>query len=352
MQVSFFDLPSVALTHPYRSDYSFTTYDGAVLPVTITGLIPGGEFVPLYATGSSYTWIADVAAGTNLIFFMIDSQGRQGGVSPLNTVQPLSNTSCLNVNSPSSTASAPSQTSSQSTPSGNNTTTVGIIAGATVGGLVLLVVLIILGIFCIRRASRSSVTNRYSDADYEVKQNFASQHHPLMQPGSPSHLVNMSANDSFNQHLRQGSYTGSFARSSSISSPNTSPRQPLPVGLARPINPGTHTYLTHASAGGVAFNDPYAPFSPIQQSSGLNSNLDTFAGYGDAGSSSIASASRRMAGQTATQNYTFQYQTHPVRSPASPNQPGALSHQASADRFTVSDPPSPLPTQPSRLSSD
>ncbi|OJA21301.1 hypothetical protein AZE42_11449 [Rhizopogon vesiculosus] len=42
----------------------------------MTGLIPGGELVSLYGTGSSYTWVADVAAGTNLLFFMIDSQGR------------------------------------------------------------------------------------------------------------------------------------------------------------------------------------------------------------------------------------------------------------------------------------
>jgi hypothetical protein len=272
---------------------------------------------------------------------MIDSQGRQGGVSPLYIVQPLSDTSCVNVNSPSSTASAPSQTSSQSTPSGSNTATVGIIAGATVGGVVLLVLLIILGIFCIRKASRSSdVTSRQShrvDDGHEVK------HLPPMQPESKSHMDSMSASDTFTQHLRQSSYADSFARSSYVSSPNTMtlPRQTLPVGLAPPIHPGSHSYMTNASAGNFAVNDLYAPFNQAQRGSQMSSNLDTFAGYGDAGSSSISSSSRRMAAMT-------------VSHPALHNQPTALSHpgHASAGSFKVSDPPSPLPIQPSRLSSN
>lgn len=294
---------------------------------------------------------------------MMDSQGRQGGVSPLNTVHPLSNTSCINVNSPSSTASAPSQTSGQNSSSGSKASTVGIIAGSTVGGVVLIVLLIILGIWCIRKTSRKSGRK---DDDHEVRQNFPSQyqtdhgsHLPLMQPGSLSHL---SAGDPVTQHLRQMSYTDSFAGSSSISSasrpmtvlggqtasPNSFTHQALPVGLAAPVHPGTHSHNTSAS--NFAINDPYAPLSQIQPSR-VSSNLDSITEYGDAGISSISSTSRQMAamaGQRTSPSYPFPYQTHP----APPVQPRTRSHHASASSFTISTHPSSSPTLPSRLSSN
>lgn len=199
---------------------------------------------------------------------MIDSQGRQGGVSPLNTVNPLSNTSCLNVNSPSSTASAPSQTSSQSSPSGGGTASVGIIAGSVVGGVVLLVLLIILGLWCIRKRQ-----SRHKD-DYEVRHHFPfksqtdyGSHLPLIQHESQSH---MSTGDPFIHHSRQISFADSFAGSSSMSSasrPTTGqtvlpipfPHQTLPIVLAPPIHPGTHSHRTNASSGNFAFNDPFSP---------------------------------------------------------------------------------------------
>lgn len=261
------------------------------------GLIPGGEHVVLYPpTGPNYTWVTDVEAGTSLIFFMIDSQGRQGGVTPLNTVQPLSNTSCINVNSPSSTASAPSQTSSQGTSSGSNTATVGIIAGAAVGGVVLLVLLITLGVFCMRKASRQS--RRKDDVIDE------GSHLPLMH----SHL---STSDPFSRHLRQISFADSFVGSSSTASdsrlmgavggqtvsPNTFPHQTVPIVLAPP---GTHSHLTNASTVKFPVNSPPSP-SP-KQPSRLSSNIDSSARHVDAGSSSGSSSGGRMiaAGQAAT----------------------------------------------------
>lgn len=262
------------------------------------GLIPGGENFVLYPpTGPNYTWVTDVEAGTSLIFFMIDSQGRQGGVSPLNTVQPLSNTSCINVNSPSSTASAPSQTSSQGTSSGSNTATVGIIAGAAVGGVVLLVLLTILGVFCIRKASRQS--RRKDDVIDD------GSHLPLMH----SHL---SASDPFSRHLRQISFADSFVGSSSTSSdsrlmgamggqtvsPYTFPHQTVPIVLAPPIHPGTHSHLTNASKFPV--NNPTSP-SPTQPSR-LSSNIDSSARHVDSGGSPGSSPGGRViaAGQAAT----------------------------------------------------
>jgi len=307
-------------------------------------LIPGGEHVSFYVTGSTYTWnVVDVQAGTNLAFFMIDSNNKQGGVSPLDTVLPLSDSSCLNVNSPSSTMSAaPSQTSSQSTPSqtppqtqsGNNT---GIIAGATVGGVVFLALLTIVGIYCIRKTSRQS---RRKDDDYEVKKNLA-------EPESRSHL---SANDPFNQHIRQISYTDSFAGSSSVSSAsrlmggqtpssNIFPHQTLPVGLAAPIHPGTYSHLTNAPVGNFAVDDPHSRFSQVS-SSRLSSNLDSIAGYGQM---------TAMDGRTASQSYSFPSPTHHSY-PTLPNQHEVLSHYGNS--LAVNNPSSPLPTARSSSNMD
>ncbi|OAX32054.1 hypothetical protein K503DRAFT_805557 [Rhizopogon vinicolor AM-OR11-026] len=316
------------------AEYEFTDFGTAVLPATITGLIPGGEYMVFNVTGPIYTWIADVVEGTNIAWIMIDSLGNQGGVSPLTTVLSSSNTSCLNDNSPSSTTSAPSQMSGQSTPqttsqapsqtqSPSKPTNVGVIAGATVGGVALL---IIAGICCRRKASRQS---RRKDDDHDVKQNFPSQYQtdhtslPLpMQHGSQS-LANVSASDPFIQHFRQPSSTDSYAGELSISSssrlmgamgggqnasPNTFAHQTLPVGLSPPIHPGSYSHQTNISpaSGNFAFNDPNAPFSQYAP----------------------------MTGQTTPQSYTFP------------------SHYSSASNYTVSDTPSPLPTLASRMSSN
>lgn len=126
--------------------------------IYLQGVIPGERFIILHPpTGSSYTWIVDVEEGAQILFFMIDSQGRGGGISPLLTVASSTDRSCLAVNSTSSpTASTPSQMPNQSTLPGSNTSTVSIIAGVMIGGVLLLVLLII---YHKRRTSRSSDIN-------------------------------------------------------------------------------------------------------------------------------------------------------------------------------------------------
>jgi hypothetical protein len=328
------------------------------------GLIPGGMAIPLHPpNGTSYNWTVSIQEGTNLLIFMVDSQGRQGGVSDLLTVAASTDGSCLVVNSPSSTVSASSRpTSTQSTfTPGNHTSNAGVIAGATVGSVVFVILLVILGICCKRKMSRSSNVESYpvrlphKDDGHEIKghdqvqQNFTSQHQTGRQHDQ-SHLANVSPSDPFSQHLRQMSYTDSFAGSSSISTPSrlvggtggqTSPHgtfthQPLPVGLAPPTHPGTHNISANNN---VAIRDPHAPFSQMQPSRQV-SNLDAMAGYGDAGSPTIYPTSRRMgpfAGQTVSQNYSFPYQTSPTiyLGPS-----GSMSHQMSTSSSTVVDPPS------------
>ncbi|KAG1749924.1 uncharacterized protein EDB91DRAFT_1110442 [Suillus paluster] len=274
-----FSLPSAL---QQCNEYTFDGYDNAVQPVTITALIPGGESLVLHPpTGSSYNWVADVSAGTTLIFLMTDSLGKQGGSSDLVMVQLSNNASCLSANSPSSTASVPSSTiaptsssvsptsTTQSTSSSNNTAT---IAGAAVGCVVAIAALVTLGLFLLRkrRSSRSpyvmSSSKRHSrrlpsmDLDHEVNHY---DHVPQIYP-FPYQADSVSR-------------------------------------LAPPIQPGTQPHLTSPSAVNLTVNDPPTPFNQTQHSRQV-SNPDSFAGYGDAGSSSMSSAGRRkaaMAGQTA-----------------------------------------------------
>lgn len=62
------------------------------------------------AGSASFNWVADVAAGTSVIFTMSDSQGKVGGASDVETVANSNDASCLNGQSPSSTANPPSLT--------------------------------------------------------------------------------------------------------------------------------------------------------------------------------------------------------------------------------------------------
>ncbi|OJT04749.1 hypothetical protein TRAPUB_4543, partial [Trametes pubescens] len=94
-------------------EYTFSGYTGAIQPVTIHGVVPGGSsFVLNPPKGpTSYDWTADVASGTSLVFIMTDSQGRQGGSSQIYLVNLSDDASCLDKNSPTSVTNAPSGTS-------------------------------------------------------------------------------------------------------------------------------------------------------------------------------------------------------------------------------------------------
>ncbi|KAG1825863.1 uncharacterized protein BJ212DRAFT_1510159 [Suillus subaureus] len=262
--------------------YIFDGYDNAVQPITITTLIPGGESLILYPpTGSSYTWVADVNAGTTLVFVMTDSQGRQGGSSDLETVALSNNATCLSSNSPSSTASVPSSTTASTTAStsagvlptsnssSSNTAT---IASAVIGCVVALAALVSLGMFLLRK-------RRASRSPYVIS---SSQRHSRRLPSTDLD--------------HEGSQYG-----------HVPPIYPFPYQadsvshLAPPIHPATQSHLTNSSTGSVALNDPHTPFSQTMHSRQI-SKSDSFAGYGDAGGSSMSSAGRRkaaMAGQTA-----------------------------------------------------
>lgn len=143
----------------------FSAYQGAALPVTFWGLIPGGESFVLQAgvSASSYSWVTDVPAGTSIMFSMIDAENKSGGTSQIEVVEPSGDSSCLNSTSPSSTPTVPQSSSSasatvtappsqggSSNPSKLSTAS---IIGVAAGGVVALAALAFLGL-CVARRRR------------------------------------------------------------------------------------------------------------------------------------------------------------------------------------------------------
>ncbi|KAL4242228.1 hypothetical protein ABKN59_001932 [Abortiporus biennis] len=113
--VDFFFELNTALTQ--CRPYTFGNYVGAVQPVTITAVIPGGQsFILQPPTGpTSYDWTANVAAQTSLLFIMTDARGRQGGSSDVKLVGISDDATCLDAQSPKSVAVFPSATSAPKT---------------------------------------------------------------------------------------------------------------------------------------------------------------------------------------------------------------------------------------------
>ncbi|GBE78023.1 hypothetical protein BKA93DRAFT_171489 [Sparassis latifolia] len=162
--------------------YTFNNYVGAVLPVTVTGVIPGGVSFILNAPAgaTSFDWTTNVASGTSIVFFMADSKGRQGGSTQVDVVGLSDNASCLTGSYPSSVANTPSATasaSSSSSSSASSTNTAdsatsnhssvsgGTIAAAAIGSLLALVVIVLVIFFLLRRRRRAR-TGEYPDENF------------------------------------------------------------------------------------------------------------------------------------------------------------------------------------------
>ncbi|KAF8326076.1 uncharacterized protein EI90DRAFT_3018799 [Cantharellus anzutake] len=151
--------------------YQFS-YSGAILPVTIFGLIPSGTAFTLYppANATLYNWTADVAAGTDLMFIMNDSQGRQGGSTDILGVGLSDAKGCLDSSSPSSTTRTSMYTQTQ--PGGTGTSTASpapggsgrgsstaAIGGGVAGGIVALTAIALL-VWWLRRRDQAAVRRR------------------------------------------------------------------------------------------------------------------------------------------------------------------------------------------------
>jgi hypothetical protein len=155
--------------------YPISGYAGAVQPVTIFGLIPGGQsFVlnPPVSNENSFDWTANVKAGTSVVLSMVDAIGRIGGTSDVLIVGNSSNSSCL-LNAPSSTpaltASSTPPPPSSSPPSTGTTTPVqgasqkpksglplGAVAGITGGAAFIVSILILISLFICKKPKNGS----------------------------------------------------------------------------------------------------------------------------------------------------------------------------------------------------
>ena len=196
---------------------------------------------------------------------MFDSQGRNGGASPLVTVGESADSTCLNAQSPSSTASqSPTSTSTMSSPHSGIRLSGGAIAGIVVGSLAFLAVVIIIG-FCLGRrkqaTDRSGVTYESSSAPF-----FDNHNH-----------TNSSGNPAINSYYSTSTPGDNpYHHSVSLADGAESHHQPGGYALVPPPLPGvplhyqqTRTAATPTSIGPDSNFNPYQtgqlePLSPLR----------------------------------------------------------------------------------------
>ncbi|KAG2149128.1 uncharacterized protein EDB93DRAFT_362578 [Suillus bovinus] len=304
------------------SQFTIQAESSAVLPITIVQLIPGGQPVVFNSNSANFTSVANVTAGTDLMYLIFDSLGRQGGISGLEQVVGTGDFSCLSANLSSTTVgmsatTTTSQSSSSSSSSSSlpftgsrSSSNVALIAGTAGGGGAVLIALIVLGMrFWRKTSSFQSSTQSYPHqlerTDPKYKISFHSDvlpqlpftyetdpHSYYTRPIQPSlrtqsDMTNSSAGyfavsgfpSSFNQtrHSRQSSNTYSPVYGDSRSSTLLS----------------TYNRQSLQSTGNFTVNDPHTPFNQISHSR-QGSNAD-FVVYEDARNLAISSVDRRMA---------------------------------------------------------
>ncbi|KAG1792015.1 uncharacterized protein HD556DRAFT_1444804 [Suillus plorans] len=297
------------------------TASGAVPPITIGQLIPGGLSVLFNSGSSTYSSILDVSAGTNVLYFVNDSLGNQGGVNQYVPVSGSSDSSCLNLLSstagisatstafPSSSSSSSSSSPSSSPSSNSSSNDVAIIAGAAGGGGAVLVGLVILGI-CLRRKRKAS---RLPDVRSSTKSH-------------PHRLQHTDTNYKANPH------------------PPQSPSPYTPSNRTRPIHSGlgTQSEMTNSSTVTFAVSAPPSSFNQKQHSR-QNSNTDSSA-HGDTQSSTVSFANSHQS-PPSTRNFTPNDLRTPFNQTLHSRQTSATS---AVDRrmASVAELPSPWETDP------
>ncbi|KAI6024437.1 hypothetical protein EDC04DRAFT_253746 [Pisolithus marmoratus] len=150
--------------------YIFDGYQGAILPVTFLGIVPGGESFVLQSavTTMSYAWMANPLAESSIIFSMLDSQNNTGGCSVIQTVGKSNYALCSSptissaASIPQSSQSGSSTLSTSQTASGSSANlSTATIAGIAGGGGVALAVLVFLAVCLIHRTRRNDSTRAH-----------------------------------------------------------------------------------------------------------------------------------------------------------------------------------------------
>lgn len=270
-------------------------------------MIPGGQTFTLNPPEGTtdFEWTADIAAGTELIFFMTDSKGHSGGSTQLDTVGLSGDASCLTGAYPSSLAVHPSATATTSSAaatgtgsSGSNATPVGPIVGGVVGGIVGLGLIAALVFLYLRRERQK---RRYGQSGPFVYNGTRPKNDEL-DPADGGDDVPPS------HHVQPYPY---FAPSTGPGSVHSQSQRAFPgapgdsgqstVSLMRPVSyADSQGYAgVPAHSRNTSLAEPASPFSSSQpgtRDSGVSSSQDR--------SISMSSAARRkaaMAGVTAYQ---------------------------------------------------
>ncbi|KAI9573022.1 hypothetical protein HD554DRAFT_2311399 [Boletus coccyginus] len=273
---------------PECGSWVFSGYSGAILPVTITGVIPGGDLFFLHATESSFTWVSDIAAGITVVFTMTDAQGRSGGSSDAEMVNPSNNAGCLNTNSPSSTvnpvASSTVVSSSTSPPTQTSTSSgmsLGTIVGVAVGTVVAVAAIVALAVFCLKRRGRS----RDRVAPIQILR----------------HGNSVELDPGIDRFQHRSIYPFPY-QTDSVS------RLAFPVILNPPAMPEPYQGTSSTSSPIPTSEAPYTH----QRHSRANSGTDSFAAFGDIDNSHTSSSGRTKAAMTGVPSHQPQPATRIV----------------------------------------
>lgn len=191
--------------------FNISGYDKAIQPVTISvrfihshqlllptltqGLIPNKTPIQLHPPSgpSNFVWNpVDIAANNEVVFFLTDADGNFGGTSHLISVQPTSNQSCLNNESPQPDSNVPtpipvSPTGPTDAPQATVTlvpkaSNAGAIGGAIAGTLVAILLLGTLATFIYRHRKAKGIRNGFSNRRHS---NGLSSSADITQPSAP-----------------------------------------------------------------------------------------------------------------------------------------------------------------------
>lgn len=235
--------------------YTFSGYDGAAQPVTIYGLIPGGQTTIMNPpNGLSYQWTTDVAAGTTMVFIMIDSQGRQGGSSDILTVASSDDSTCLNAQSPTSTASpsASGPSAPVVTETASSGVSVGAIAGTALAALVALAVLVTLGLFFLKKWRDDRLSVYDAGAGRHRSQRLESTDHILAPQYSPPYGGDQALN-AFRYPSPNSATTPQTVTPSAFMPPPSGQYEPRPFNL--PASSNLHSRSTSKTDSSSPFED-------------------------------------------------------------------------------------------------
>jgi len=279
-------------------DYPFTHYEDAVQPVTIFAFASNGDSFEVHPpVGPSYTWEAQVPAGSVMTFFMTDANGGNGGTSQIMTVEESDDTACLAALSSSSTRSS-SRTSTASSSGGKPSASkdanseddeqdeeksrgskAGMIVGICAGVFVGLGAFAFVAVFCFKRKKRTND----GAPPISLGGDFAPGHNPDFAPGqnnlgssaSKTYLLPSSYNES-DANLAPSQSASPYSEAAAGGAKRTShtPAKPSGLGVATPAETAPASDFDPYAAAGVAnptaqgaSSEPKVPTSPTSPTS-------------------------------------------------------------------------------------